>query len=70
MAKVEACRTYGSELIMDGESFEDALAAARAYVEETGATFVHPFEDPARDRRPGDDRAGARRAGARTPARS
>jgi threonine dehydratase len=46
MAKVEACRTYGSELIMEGESFEDSLAAARAYVEETGATFIHPFEDP------------------------
>jgi threonine dehydratase len=46
MAKVEACRTYGSELIMGGESFEEALAAARTDVDETGATFVHPFEDP------------------------
>jgi threonine dehydratase len=46
MAKVEACRTYGSELIMIGEGFEEALAAAMADVEETGATFVHPFEDP------------------------
>jgi threonine dehydratase len=46
MAKVEACRTYGSELVMGGELFEDALAAAQADVEETGATFVHPFEDP------------------------
>jgi threonine dehydratase len=45
-AKVEACRTYGSELIMVGEAFEEALAAAMADVEETGATFVHPFEDP------------------------
>jgi threonine dehydratase len=46
MAKVEACRTYGSELIMGGDRFEDAMAAARADVEETGATFLHPFEDP------------------------
>ena len=46
MAKVEACRTYGSELIMGGDRFEDAMTAARADVEETGATFVHPFEDP------------------------
>jgi threonine dehydratase len=46
MAKVEACRTYGSELIMGGDRFEDAMAAATADVEETGATFVHPFEDP------------------------
>ena len=46
MAKVEACRTYEAELIMVGESFEEALAAAKADVDETGATFVHPFEDP------------------------
>jgi len=46
MAKVEACRTYGSELIMEGDSFEAALDSAAADVEETGATFVHPFEDP------------------------
>jgi threonine dehydratase len=45
MAKVEACRTYGSELIMGGASFEEALAAARTDVDETGAIFVHPFED-------------------------
>jgi threonine dehydratase len=46
MAKVEACRNYGAETEMVGERFEEALDAARAYVDETGATFVHPFEDP------------------------
>jgi threonine dehydratase len=46
MAKVEACRNYGAETVMEGVHFEDALAAARRYVEESGATFVHPFEDP------------------------
>jgi threonine dehydratase len=46
MAKVEACRNYGAETVMVGASFEEAMAAARAYVEEAGATFVHPFEDP------------------------
>jgi threonine dehydratase len=46
MAKVEACRTYGSEVIMVGEGFEEALAAATADVEESGTNFVHPFEDP------------------------
>ena len=45
MAKVEACRNYGAETEMVGERFEEALDAARAYVDETGATFVHPFED-------------------------
>ena len=46
MAKVEACRTYGAELIMGGDRFEDAMLAAQADVAETGATFVHPYEDP------------------------
>jgi threonine dehydratase len=46
MAKVEACRNYGAETVMGGVRFEDALGAAKHYVEETGATFVHPFEDP------------------------
>jgi threonine dehydratase len=46
MAKVEACRTYGAELMMVGERFEDALDAAQAEVEGHGAAFIHPFEDP------------------------
>ncbi len=46
MAKVEACRNYGAETVMGGARFEDAFDGARAYVEETGATFIHPFEDP------------------------
>jgi threonine dehydratase len=46
MAKVEACRNYGADTVFEGARFEDTLAEARAYVDETGATFVHPFEDP------------------------
>jgi threonine dehydratase len=45
MSKVEACKHYGAETRMVGILFEDALAAARADAEETGATFVHPYED-------------------------
>jgi threonine dehydratase len=45
MAKVEACRNYGAETEMVGVDFEDALDAARAHVEETGGTFIHPYED-------------------------
>jgi threonine dehydratase len=44
-AKVEACRNYAAETEMVGAAFEDALAAAMAYADETGATFVHPYED-------------------------
>jgi threonine dehydratase len=46
MSKVEAIRNYGAETVFAGEHFEDAMAAAVAYIEETGATFLHPFEDP------------------------
>jgi threonine dehydratase len=45
MAKIEACRNYGAETEMTGAYFEDALAAALADMEETGATFIHPYED-------------------------
>jgi threonine dehydratase len=47
MAKVEAARSYGARVEMTGARFEDSLDAARAHVEETGALFVHPFEDEA-----------------------
>jgi threonine dehydratase len=45
MAKVDATRSYGADVVFAGPTFEDAVAAARQHVEETGATFVHAFED-------------------------
>ena len=45
MAKIEACRNYAATTELAGVRFEEALAAALAYAEETGATFVHPYED-------------------------
>ena len=65
MAKVEATRSYGGRVELSGADFEGAVAAARQHVEQVGATLIHAFEDPARRRRPGHDRARARRAGAR-----
>jgi threonine dehydratase len=47
MAKVEATRNYGAETVLAGAMFDDALAAAETRAEETGATFVHAFEDEA-----------------------
>jgi threonine dehydratase len=46
MAKVEATRHYGAEVELTGPAIEESLEAAQAYVAETGATLVHPFEDP------------------------
>ena len=45
MAKIEACRNYAATTELAGVRFEEALAAALAFAEETGATFVHPYED-------------------------
>jgi threonine dehydratase len=46
MAKVDAARGYGATVVLGGEGFEDAVAAARLHVESTGAIFVHAFDDP------------------------
>jgi threonine dehydratase len=47
MAKVDATRNYGARTELAGERFEEALEAAQRYADERGATFLHPFEDPA-----------------------
>jgi threonine dehydratase len=45
MAKVEPTLTYGGEAVLEGADFDEALALALERVEETGAAFVHPYED-------------------------
>jgi threonine dehydratase len=45
MAKVEPTKNYGAQAQLQGASFEEALESALAYVESTGATLVHPYED-------------------------
>ena len=47
MAKFDATRNYGAEIELSaGSAIEESLEAAFAYVDETGGTFVHPYEDP------------------------
>jgi len=46
MTKVEATRNYGASIEYRPGLVDEAVEAAAAFVEETGATFVHPFEDP------------------------
>jgi threonine dehydratase len=45
MAKVEPTKNYGAKAELVGAAFEESLAAALKYADETGATFVHPYED-------------------------
>jgi len=44
--KVQAIKRLGAEVVVHGESYDDAYARARELELESGATFVHPFDDP------------------------
>ncbi len=45
MAKVDPTKSYGGIPQLQGADFEEALVAALAHAESSGATFVHPYED-------------------------
>ena len=42
--KEKATRGYGADVVFHGRYLEDALVAARAFAEETGAVLLHPFD--------------------------
>ena len=44
--KVEAVRRRGAEVVLHGETYDEAHAHARALEKECGLTFVHPYDDP------------------------
>jgi threonine dehydratase len=46
-AKAAKIKEWGAELVVTGRAWDDSNRAARAHVERTGATYVHPFADPA-----------------------
>ncbi|HLK24859.1 MAG TPA: threonine ammonia-lyase [Caulobacteraceae bacterium] len=43
--KVQQTRDFGAEVVLDGETYEDASASAQALCEERDLIFVHPFND-------------------------
>ena len=45
LAKVSATRGYGAEVVLNGEVYDDAYAKAVEIQKETGATFIHPFNN-------------------------
>jgi threonine dehydratase len=45
-SKVEACRGYGAEVILEGEDTSEAWAAMERIRDARGLTFVHPFDHP------------------------
>ena len=44
--KVAATKAYGAEVLLAGQTIEDALVAAAAHAEQTGAVLIHPFDHP------------------------
>ncbi len=44
--KVAAVRNRGAEVVLHGDSYDEAYTRARALAEEHGYAFVHPYDDP------------------------
>lgn len=47
LIKVERTKSYGAQVILHGDVYDEACAHAYKLAEEHGYTFIHPFDDPA-----------------------
>lgn len=45
LAKVEATSGYGAQIVLHGQNYDGAYARALLLQQETGATFIHAFDD-------------------------
>jgi threonine dehydratase len=45
LLKVSATKSYGADVILCGDVYDDAYNKAMSLAEERGLTFVHPFDD-------------------------
>ncbi|WP_018590847.1 threonine ammonia-lyase [Terrisporobacter glycolicus] len=45
LAKVTATKSYGANVVLEGIVYDDAYAKAVELQKESGATFLHPFND-------------------------
>ncbi|MBE9038664.1 threonine ammonia-lyase, biosynthetic [aff. Roholtiella sp. LEGE 12411] len=44
--KVDAVKARGGEVVLHGDTYDDAYTYARQLEAEKGLTFIHPFDDP------------------------
>ncbi|MDX2229747.1 MAG: threonine ammonia-lyase, biosynthetic [Leptolyngbyaceae cyanobacterium bins.349] len=44
--KIDAVKARGGEVVLHGDTYDDAYAYARQLEAEKGLTFIHPFDDP------------------------
>lgn len=47
LMKVNRTKSYGAEVVLHGDVYDEAAAHAKHLAEEKGYTFIHPFDDPA-----------------------
>jgi threonine dehydratase len=45
--KVDSVKSLGGEVILHGDTYDDAYAHARELEKKHGLVFIHPFDDPA-----------------------
>ena len=45
-AKIARIRSYGADLVVEGERYTDALALSEAYVTSSGARPIHAYDQP------------------------
>jgi len=45
ISKIQATQGYGAKIVLHGLIYDDAYHKALEIAEETGATFIHPFDD-------------------------
>jgi threonine dehydratase len=45
--KVDAVASLGGEIVLHGDTYDDAYSKAREIEAAEGLTFIHPFDDPA-----------------------
>lgn len=44
IAKMQAAKTYGAQVILEGEGFAEAVEVAQRFAQETGATYVPAYD--------------------------
>ncbi|MGF1600607.1 MAG: threonine ammonia-lyase, biosynthetic [Thermosynechococcaceae cyanobacterium] len=44
--KIDAVAARGAEVVLYGDTYDDACTHAKALAAEKGLTFIHPFDDP------------------------
>ncbi|MDY3048373.1 MAG: threonine ammonia-lyase [Rothia sp. (in: high G+C Gram-positive bacteria)] len=45
LPKIAATRSHGAEVVLHGVNVDEALAEAKRFAQESGAVFVHPFDN-------------------------